>query len=309
MGLGITVALPGGGCGPDLARLETEQASLEQQVSVLAKDVEEMRTQMQLMGMLPGGPAAAAQTTGGDDLASQIDVRAERQGAIPELGALAEPERRESTDCGYRFYVPWLESISDQQLEQTGSGRASPVLLRQNGKELASHAAPAAYEKGCRFSFRHQPKYLFFSPLDTVDNIAGDWTIALSPEVPLARGDDREMYWVYPGTTLTFTFSSGWDAEKWGEMKVDLDARLLYTGTAAEPAPRPGASATVSFLGVEESGEDNRLGFSRTPEPPDGAWTLDITSPSDGPFVLVETLTIGNDDHSVVVTAPTGGAE
>jgi hypothetical protein len=297
------------GCGPDLAQLETEQQALEQEVVVLRRTVEEMRTQMQAMGLMPSGPAAASsEVGGGEDLSNAIRVTAERQGEIPTFPVFPEAERRDSTPCGYRFYVPWLESISDQVLEQTGSGRASPILLLHDGKALTPHAGPLAYEKSCKFSFRHQPRYLFFSPANAVENIGGEWTMKLATDVPLARGDDRAMYWVYPGTTLSFTFSRGWDSDAWGEMKVSLDARLLYVGTPEAPTPRPSSPATASFLGAEESSDDPRLGFEHVPEAPDGPWTLDITSPSDGPYVLVETLVIGNDQHSLVVSAATGEA-
>lgn len=308
--LGTLVALAlSTGCGPDLAELETEQKALEQEVVVLRRTVEEMRTQMQAMGLMPSGPAAAtSEVGGGENLASSITVNVERQGQIPTFPVLPEPERRDSSDCGYRFYVPWLESISDQVLEQSGSGRASPIVLLHDGKALTPHAGPIAYEKSCKFSFRHQPRYLFFSPANAVDNTGGEWTMKLATDVPLARGDDREMYWVYPGTTMTFTFSKGWDADTWGEMKVSLDARLLYVGTPETPTPHPSVSATASFLGVEESSDEPRLGFETVPEIPDGPWTLDLTSPSDGPYILVETLVIGNDQHSLVVSAPETGS-
>ena len=308
--LGLLAALTGPlGCGPDLAQLETEQQALEQEVVVLRHTVEEMRTQMQAMGLMPSGPAAAlSEVGGGEDLASAIPVVAERQGTPPTFPVFEAPERRDTSDCGYRFYVPWLEAVSDQMLEQSGSGRASPVLLLHDGKALTPHAGPLAYEKSCKFSFRHQPRYLFFSPANAVDNIAGEWTMKLADEVPLARGDDREMFWVYPGTTLTFTFGSAWDADAWGEMKVNLDARLLYVGTPESPTPRPGAQATASFLGIEESSDDPRLGFEQVVPAPDGPWTLALTSPSDGPYILVETLVVGNDQHSLVVSAAVGGA-
>jgi hypothetical protein len=304
----ILVLALGAGCGSDLAKLETEQQALEEEVVVLRRTIDEMRSQMQVMGLMPSGPAAApTEVGGGQDLATTIPVTAKRTGKVPTFPPLEPPERRDTTECGYRFFVPWLEPISDQLLEQSGSGRASPLLLLHDGKTLAPHAAPLAYEKACKFSFRHQPRYLFFSPASSVDNIAGEWTLRLAADVPLARGDDREMYWVYPGTRLDFEFGSGWDTETLGEMKVTLDARLLYVGTHESPTPRPGAPATASFLGIESSSNDPKLGFEQVPPPPDAPWTLSLVSPADGPYILVETLVVGNDQNSLVVTAATGG--
>lgn len=305
----VGVAAAAGCGGPDLAKLEVEQQSLEQEVGVLRKNVDEMRALMEAMGKLPSGPAAAgAQVGGGSDLRSSLDVKVTRDGTAPTFPALPAPERRDATPCGYRFYIPWLETISDHDLEQSGAGRASPIELTQNGKPLIPHVGPVGFERGCKFSFRHQPKYLFFSPQGDEGNVDGAWEMHLSDEVPLARADDSDAYWVYPGTTLTFTIDKGWSADQWGELKVQLDARLMYVGTPEEPSPRPGAQATVAFLGVEESGSDPRLGFESTPEPPDSAWTIDVTSPSDGPYVLLESLVLGNTEHALVVVAPpTGG--
>lgn len=306
--LGAGIATVAGCSGPDLAKLEVEQQSLEQEVGVLRKNVDEMRALMEAMGKLPSGPAAAGGQVAESDLGSSLDVKVTRDGTAPTFPPLPAPERRDSTPCGYRFYIPWLETISDHDLEQSGAGRASPVELRQDGKALAPHVGPVGFERGCKFAFRHQPKYLFFSPQGDDANVDGAWEMRLSDELPLARADDSDAYWVYPGTTLTFTVDKGWNADLWGQLKVQLDARLMYVGTPEEPAPRPGAQATVAFLGVEESGGDPRLGFESTPEPPDAAWTIDVTSPSDGPYVLIETLVLGNADHALVVVAPpTGG--
>jgi hypothetical protein len=140
-----------------------------------------------------------------------------------------------------------------------------------------------------------------------VDAVQGTWTMALAPEVPLPRSDDRPMYWVYPGTTLTFSFDRGWD-ESWGPLTVRLDARVLHTGTPDAPTPRKDVPATASVLGFEQSSADPRLGFENTPEPPDGPWTIEVSSPSNGPFVLVETLVVGNTEHSLIVTADAAGS-
>jgi hypothetical protein len=183
------------------------------------------------------------------------------------------------------------------------------VLLR-DGKPLEPHANAPAYEKACRFAFRHMPKFLFLSPDGDVGAVSGEWTLALSEEVPMPRGGDaRPMFWTYPGQTLTFTFAEGWESE-WGPMSVQVDARVLYAGTPEQPSPQPGAPATISVMDTEESGSDPRLGMEVIPEPPpESAWTVEITSPADGPFVLLELLRVGNDNNAVVVTAPGGPAE
>src|SRR5262245_60079955 len=252
--LGLLLA----GCGPDLAAVETEQEALDKEVEVLQRNVDGMRLQMEAMGLVPAGPVGATgPAMAGTDLSSEMAWTVKRSGPIPKLGgALPAPERRDTTECGYRIHVPWLEALSDPALEQTGSGRASPLILLRNGKPLEPHANAPAYEKACRFAFRHMPKFLFLSPDGDVNAVSGTWTIELAKDVPIARGGDaRPMYWTYPGQTLTFTFAEGWNPD-WGPMSVQVDARVLYAGTPEQPAAEPGAPATISVMDQEESGSD-----------------------------------------------------
>jgi hypothetical protein len=294
------------GCGgPDLAELETRQQQLDKEVAVLRQTVAELRGQMQAMGMVPSGPAAGTDmtVTGALDLSGQLELKVERVGEGPVFPPLGEPERRDTTDCGYRFPVPWLEPISDGALEATGSGRASPIQLNLDSRPLTPHAGPVQYEKTCKFAFRHQPRYLFLSPEDTVGNVAGTWEMRLASEVPLPRSDEREMYWVYPGTTLSFRLGP-WNAEEWGELRVELDARVMAVGTPEAPNSRSPSAATATLPSFEAQSEDQKLGFSRTLPAQEGPWTLEISSPEDGPYVLLETLIVGNEKHALVVTAP-----
>ena len=62
--------------------------------------------------------------------------------------------------------------------------------------------------------------------------------------------------------------------------------------------------ALATVLGFEQRSAEQRLGFVHAPEPPEGPWTLQVSSPASGPFVLLETLTIGNERYALVVTAP-----
>jgi hypothetical protein len=291
------------GCGPDLARLETEEEALTREVTTLRTDVAEMRSRMEQMGLLPSGPvaAAAAASSGESDLDQELKVRVTREGTPPTFKDLGAPERRKNTDCGWRFGVEWLQEISDQKLDQSGSGKASPLILMQDGKPLEPHATPQASEKGCGFGFRHMPVYLFFAPQRDAENITGSWSLGLSEDLPMKRGGDKhEVYWVYPGTTLTFAFDQGW-AEEWGVPTVSLDARVLYVGTPESPASQPGSPAVVTFEGREFPSTESKLGLQEVIEPPQGPWTLEIASPSDGPYVLLHTLVVGNEQHARVL--------
>ena len=291
-----------GGCGPDLAELETEQRALEREVRVLRRNVADMRERMQSMGMLPSGPTSVAEAGPDQVLEGALTYTVTRSGTLPELPALGEPERRANTECGWRLFGPWLEQVSDLTLEKSGSGKSSPIVLSHNGRALEPHATVPKFERACEGAFRVQPRYVFFSPF-AADDVDGTWTVGVADTVPLPRGGDgRGMYWVYPGTELAVAFQGSWNPE-WGEFGVSFDSRLLAVGTAEDHRRQPTASATVEILGEQRTASAGRLGLAATLPPPSGPFTLTVASPQDGPWVLVETLWVGNDEQAVVVTA------
>ncbi|MBX2798785.1 MAG: hypothetical protein KTR31_13990 [Myxococcales bacterium] len=292
--------------GPDLAKLEVEQQALEREVGVLRTDVQSMREQMQAMGMLPEGPANGAVAGPSAGLDGQLTFTATREGPLPALPSLPEPQRRSGTKCGWRFFAPWLDQVSDISLDRTGSGKSSPILLLQAGEELTAHANLPKFERSCSGAFRVQPRYIFFSPFDDEDAVSGPWTLALDDAVPLARGGDGQgMYWVFPGTTLTFTFDGDWVPE-WGAFGVTVDARLLTVGTPEQPQRAPTAMAQLEVLGKRKSGRENRLGLVLETDPPTEAWTVRVESPADGPWVLLQTLWVGNEEQALVVAGERG---
>lgn len=292
-------------CGPDLSELEVEQQALEREVGVLRTHVEHMRSQMQAMGMLPSGPAGG-QVLGPTDPIEDLAFTVRRLGEPPVLPALPAPERRENTPCGWRFFTPWLDTISDITLERTGSGKASPLLLLHDGTPLTPHAAPPRFEKECGGAFRVQPRYVFFSP-SAPDAVGGDWRVALDERVPVPRaGDGRGMYWVFPGTGLEFRFEGAW-REEWGDFSVQFDARLLAVGVPDQPRRQPQSPAEVEVLGERQTALDNRLGLHVDADDPPESWTLTVRSPEHGPWVIVDTLLVGNEDRALVVTAQDAG--
>jgi hypothetical protein len=102
------------------------------------------------------------------------------------------------------------------------------------------------------------------------------------------------MYWVYPGTTLTLSFEGAWDPS-WGELKMDLAGRVMDIDQAPVTLTAPGFS--------DELRANGNFDIKQALEAPTGAWTLEIASPEEGPYVLVDTLTLGNPDNAVVVTS------
>ncbi|HHO50611.1 MAG TPA: hypothetical protein ENK18_06975 [Deltaproteobacteria bacterium] len=302
LSLGAFVLLLGACGGPDLAQLEVEQRALEREVAVLRSNVATMRARMQAEDLIPSGPAGASTVGPRGGLAGELSFSVTRSGQLPELELPGEPERRSDTDCGWRFSAPWLEAISDLSLEKSGSGRSSPILLQLDGSNLSPHAMPPRFERSCSGAFRVQPKYIFFSPWSP-DAVEGTWTLSVDEAIPVPRAiDGRGMYWIYPGTSLTFSFEGAWD-ESWGDFGLVFDARLLPVGTPDRPRLVPSGQASVSALGQTREGRENRLGLKIETPPSGSSWELVVATPGDGPWVLIETLFIGNEERSLVVSA------
>lgn len=295
------------GCGSaEVARLEVEQNALEKEVETLRSNVAGLRQEMVEVGLIKGGPGAGG-GAGGEagnplpetEISGDLPWTFTRTGAPPALPSLGPPERRQKTNCGYKFSVRQLQPLSDFSLNSAGAGKASPVLLFEDGQPLTPHAMPHDFEQNCRFAFRHAGFLIMFTPDGKPASAHGKtYTVALDSAFPLQRGDDgRDLFWIYPGQTATLSLSKGWNPD-WGSLSVDLDARLVYVGKTNS------APATASVLGVDEKSARPRLGMSAQIEtPPSDAFEVTIASPGDGPYVLIETLTLGNAQHAVVVTS------
>ncbi|MFT4625562.1 MAG: hypothetical protein ACI8PZ_004230 [Myxococcota bacterium] len=290
----------------ELAKLETAQELLDDRQRAIAAQTDELRTSMIELGMVardkpdaqPPGPRSELNDhqLPATPLAGTYPVTLSRTGDPPALPPLPEAERTD-TPCGFKFKVEELKPLSDFVLNKLDLGKSSPLLLLEDGKPMPAHAFPKQYEQRCAGAFRHAGFVLLFSPSGTDAGAFGthEYSLVLSPDVPLRRGDDgRQMYWIYPGTTLTVQFAEGWD-ETWGEMHVDLAGRVA--SIAASPL-----TVTVADEEFEITGED--LVVSTEPDVQQGAWGITLASPPDGPYAIVNLLTVGNAEYARVVTGP-----
>ena len=225
------------GCaGGQLAELELEQQQLRAEYEDVAANVAALRDEMGELGLITRAQANAKAPSQGrsgkkikprgnpspaNDLSEGMPWTATRTGDKPTLPALADLERS-SGDCGWRFHVRELQPISDFPLNRDGFGKASPVVMYAGDQPMSPHANPEDFEKACTGSYRHAGYLFLFSPTGNVDAASErSYRIELADEVPLPRDDGRPMYWVYPGTTLTFSVPGAWDPA-WGEVRLDL---------------------------------------------------------------------------------------
>lgn len=289
----------------ELAQLETSQHELDDRHDAVARQVQELREDMIELGMVSrqkavdaGGPRAQlnmAHQLPATELTAALPWTVERTGEPSPLPELPEPERTD-TPCGWKYKVEALKPISDFVLNSSDLGKSSPLVLFEDGAPLKAHAFPKQFEQSCGGAFRHAGFVVLFSPTgDSPEAIEDhDYTLGLSSELPLLRGDDnRGMYWVYPGTTVTFTLSEGW-SEDWGELWVDIAGRAT---AAASPLEITIADESFPI-------ETADVAISTQPDMQQDAWTITLTSPADGPFAILDVLTIGNAENALVITGP-----
>jgi hypothetical protein len=229
-------------------------------------------------------------------LDGSIQVDVSRTGipiTLPVLGQPSSPEE----PCGWTFDLPRYRSISDLSLRKAGLGRASPLVLMEDGRPLAAHASNDNHLKRCAGAFRHAGSVLQFSPKGNSEAaLSRAYRLVHDERVPLPRGDDgRELYWVYPGTHLQFTFTGAWPEE------ADPPVGVIVMKVTGESTSRPSVQAHWDAPQILE-GDTPTLRFPVHPLDLMDGWTLHIYSPLEGPYIVVDTLVLGNPGHALVVT-------
>ena len=102
------------------------------------------------------------------------------------------------------------------------------------------------------------------------------------------------MYCVYPGTTVTIAIDSAWQ-ETWGVAKLEIGGRIIDLTSDGVQVTAPGIEETLStggdFVVTKELGET------------DGGFTIEVSSPENGPYVLLNQIQLGNPDHGLVISS------
>lgn len=293
--------------GQQIAELEQEHTDLRAEYDDLEQNVVALRSEMVALGLIneqqATAKAAKAPKSGRAPrgrlpetrLKDTLGVTAERTGEPTELPPLPEAERQDNP-CGWKFFMRELQPLSDFPLNRDGLGKSSPLQLLENGTALKPHANPEDFADACTGSVRHAGFVFLFSPSGEADSpLEQTYTLALDPRFPMPRGDDdRPMYWVYPGTTATFTIDGAWD-DQWGVGKLELGGRVIDLTTDGAQVTAPGIQETLStggdFIVTKELG------------PTDGAFTIEVSSPANGPYVLLNQIQIGNPDNALVISS------
>jgi hypothetical protein len=294
----------------DLATRQARQAELQHSLAVLQADFEDVNRDFETVsgaGALrrPDPGAKPVRKIGKRWLGHQaprhvldaaaIRVVVQRTGVPTPLPELEAPARADGP-CGWSFTLPRLRPLSDLVLRNSGLGRSSPLVLTEDGAPLTPHADGPDVGDRCVGAFRHAGAAVQFSPSGHSEAATQRrYTLTADPSVPLPRGDDgRPLYWVYPGTQLEFTIIDAWDPA-WGDPTITLGAKLV-----GEHTGRPILELHDQPQLLDEDAPV--VEHVVRPLDLDGNWALRLSSPTDGPWVAIDTLTIGNSEYAMVVT-------
>lgn len=211
-------------------------------------------------------------------------ARFERLGegpAAPDL-SLAEP----APGCGWTLPAPDWAPVSTEALDRAGHPGASPVVVRSEGLEVAR----ADRTDGCEGSLNFEEGELQLR----YDGSLEGFELGLSDATEIAREDTLPATWVYPGTSLELTFDEPWPYE---DETFEVFALAATFGATGVPPVLEVAGRSTPF----ETFGQRAWQAVDPPAPRGGPWTLRISSPPDGPWLLIQNLAVGAAPHTAHV--------
>jgi len=208
----------------------------------------------------------------------RLDASATRSGTPPALvPAEVTPG---AGPCELQLVLPAWKFLGKKEMERTHPLLASPILVREEGELLSR-----PFKKGeCTGSFVHRVGLAVSRRRADGPPVQLEW----DQEPP----DDKRpgsAWWVYPGTTLTWTVQTPWV----GPITARLTSSLF--GPGAGPALLSAGEASTPL----QPGETAELSFTA------GApWQVSVSSPVGGPFVVVEALAVEGEPGTADLVAP-----
>lgn len=204
--------------------------------------------------------------------------------SFPVDAARAERSGR----CGWMSTFGRPVGPHDEALAAAGHRGATPFEVTWKGEPL-----PRATEGGCEPAWSLSAEGLR-TTLGKPKNKPAQVEVHLSDEVPMeVPGEELPAYWVYPGTTLRFTFDQPWPHDP-EDFRLFLLGHVFGPDRLGQPVVRVGSEeSALQVLGM-------RGWLSRPYEVPqgEGPWTLDVEVPEDGPWLLIQNLAVGDAPHT-----------
>lgn len=215
-----------------------------------------------------------------------LPTRIERSGSPRSLpAAVATPVR--GTTCRYTVPMPPDAPVGDDSLHRAGiAGFASPFQVQVDGQPLTHLREWQRLPDTCEGLFQPTGREIHFTPpVRPATDAPPRVTLSLSEDLPATTPDGRRLWWVYPGTTVQFTFDQAWDASR-GSLVVRVTGRRFGHGPA--PTVSVGDGPLVPLEGSAQQVQATVPSAAGIPP-----WTIAVRSPPDGPFLLLTSVALG----------------
>ncbi|GDX79541.1 hypothetical protein LBMAG42_13520 [Deltaproteobacteria bacterium] len=215
----------------------------------------------------------------------RLHVTGARTGTPPTLPAI-EPHRG-TQPCNYTAKLVNWEGLGESALIGAGHGLVSPVVVFEDDKPLQMHALPELTAKTCGGAGYFVDDHVKFSPSGPGPESAEQHTyrLGLSADAPMIGGGWEEAWWVYPGTTVRLDVAG---PPNGGVPTVRVKAAVTLEG-AGIPTLSVAGSGGASFGRRGHALE----AVATAPSAASGPWSIEVTSPADGPWLLLERVVTG----------------
>lgn len=222
-------------------------------------------------------------------------VTISRTGSPPKLADVNELQRTKSP-CGYRFTAPYMQ-LSDTSLHEIGIGRASPLLLLEDGVAMKPHATVKEFQSRCAGAFGHTGRFIWFSPNGQVkDALNKEYRLELHQGFPSPRANRTPVYWIYPGTQARIEFHKPWPHEAYGDFGFTLDIQLV--GEYLEES----GGVTVRIGDESWKVDSANWAVYLTPEKlPEGPFEILVESGENDAYAIIHQLTVGPRSKGITV--------
>ncbi len=198
----------------------------------------------------------------------------------PQLPAPeSEPRRVGEHHWEFRWFQLW--PVSNSVLVKNGLGPWSPLEVLEAGQPLPVTTDRKDFRTGCEACYLHVGQAVGVRPRGDGPQ---DVSLSLDESFPLPA-EERDVYWVYPGTTAELTAAEPWSGD---QVAVRVIARSFGANKSTRPFSLQVEGQTVYF---EKVGETHVATLQLTGRVA-GPWTVQVHSPADGPFLLLDQIDI-----------------
>jgi len=207
---------------------------------------------------------------------------------IGELPVLTMPSRAPKDDsCARIIPALNLSNLGNETMLGMGFQRVSPLHVTENGTEMTSRLRIDALYRECKpGTYAVGPQGVLVVPAAD-DPDSAIYEVTVNPELSELTPKGAEYYWVHPGTTLRLDFEEAWDTLERGPFVASIQVQPF------------GAPSTHAFVRMNnqkpvffDSNGGRAMATIKAPAP-DGAWSFEVSSPEDGPYMAVLSLSLG----------------